>query len=148
RQGQKLIYLPDLNDMEVIALLNETVVNKVRVGMTASVQVEGLPNRSMRGKVTKIAQLALPDWRSDVQYFEGTVKLEDPIPGLRPGMTAQVEVAMPRAEDVLAVPSEAVTIDDGQDICFVIHGEDLERRPVKLGRVTEELTEVTQGLKE
>jgi HlyD family secretion protein len=148
RQNQKLLYLPDLNDMEVVALLNESIVNEVRVGMTASVQVEGMPEHSMRGRVTKIAQLAVPDWRSDVRYFEGTVKLEEPAPGLRPGMTAQVEVEMPLREDVLAVPSEAITTDDGQEVCFVIRGEDLERRPVKLGRVTQEMIEVTEGLRE
>lgn len=148
RQNQKLIYLPDLKDMQVVALLNESVVNQVRVGMEAAVQVEGLPDRTMKGRVIKVAQLALFDWRSDVHYFEGTVKIEDPIPGLKPGMSAQVEVQMPRRENVLAVPSEAITTDDGQDICFVIHGEDVERRPIKLGHVTEEMTEITQGLEE
>jgi HlyD family secretion protein len=148
RQNQTLFYLPDLNDMEVVALLNESIVEEVKVGMMASVQVEGIPNRFMRGRVTKVAQLAVPDWRSDVRYFEGTVKLEKPLPGLKPGMSAQVEVEMPRREDVLAVPSEAITMDDGQDVCFVIRGEDLERRPVKLGRVTLDMTEITHGLRE
>ena len=145
RQNQKLFYLPDLNDMEVVALLNESIVNEVRAGMRAEVQVEGMPNRLMQGRVTKVAQLAVPDWRSDVRYFEGIVKLDGPIPGLKPGMTAQVELEMPPRENVLAVPSEAVTSDDGQDVCFVVHGEDVERRPVKLGRVTQEMTEVTAG---
>ena len=30
---------------------------------------------------------------------------------------------MPPRENVLAVPSEAVTSDDGQDVCFVVHDE-------------------------
>jgi HlyD family secretion protein len=148
RQNQKLFYLPDLEDMEVVALLNESIVDDVRVGMTATVQVESLPDRTIKGRVTKVAQLAVPDWRSDVRYFEGTVKLEEPVEGLKPGMTAQVELDMPRRENVLAVPSEAVTTDDGQDICFVVNGEDVKRRPVKLGSVTQDMTEVTDGLHE
>ena len=148
RQGQKLFYLPDLNDMEVVALLNESIVSEVRAGMPAQVRVEGMPDRLMPGHVTKIGQFPLPDWRSDVRYFEGIVKLEGPTPGLKPGMTAHVELEMPPRENVLAVPSEAVTSDDGQDVCFVIHDEDVERRPVKLGRVTQEMTEVTAGLHE
>jgi HlyD family secretion protein len=148
RENQKLFFLPDLNDMEVVALLNESIVKEVRVGMTATVQVEGIPNRFMKGQVTKVAQLAVPDWRSDVRYFESTVKLEEPIAGLKPGMTAQVEVEMPSRQDVLAVPSEAITTDDGQDVCFVLRGDDLERRPVTVGSVTAEMTEVTQGLRE
>jgi HlyD family secretion protein len=148
RQNQKLFYLPDLNDMEVVALLNESIVDEVRAGMQAHVQVEGLPNQFMRGRVTKVAQLAMSDWRSDVRYFEGIVKIEAPVPGLKPGMTAQVELEMPERDNVLAVPSEAVTSDAGEDVCFVIRGEDLERRQVKLGQVTEDLAEVTQGLRE
>jgi HlyD family secretion protein len=148
RQNQKLFYLPDLSDMEVVALLNESIVDEVRAGMPAHVQVEGLPNQFMKGRVTKVAQLAVPDWWSDVRSFEGIVKLESPLPRLKPGMTAQVELEMPERDDVLAVPSEAVTSDDGEDVCFVIHGEDLERRQVKVGQVTEDLAEVTQGLRE
>jgi HlyD family secretion protein len=148
RQNQKLFYLPDLADMEVVALLNESVVSQVRAGMRAIVHVEGMPDRSMHGRVTKIAQLAVANWWSDVRYFEGTVKLEGPPPGLMPGMTAQVEVEMPSREHVLAVPSEAVTSDDGQDVCFVVHDEGMERRQVKLGQVTREMTEVTDGLHE
>jgi HlyD family secretion protein len=148
RQNQKLFYLPDLNDMEVVALLNESIVDQVRAGMQAHVQVEGLPNRFMSGRVTKIAQLAVPDWRSDVRYFEGIVRLESPVPGLKPGMTAEVELEMPERDNVLAVPSQAVTSDDGEDVCFVIRGEDVERRLVKIGQVTEDLAEVTYGLRE
>ena len=148
RQNQKLFYLPDLADMQVIALLSESVVNQVRNGMRATVQVEGLPNHSMHGRVTKVAQLPLPDWRGDVHYFEGIVQLDDPPSSLMPGMTAQVEVEMPGRENVLAVRSEAVTIDDGHDVCFVVHEEGVERREVKLGQVTNEMTEVTAGLRE
>jgi HlyD family secretion protein len=149
RQNQKLFYLPDLNDMEVLTLLNESVVTDVRSGMRAQVRVEGMPNQTMSGRITKIGQFPVTDWRIDARYFEGIVKLDAPIPGLKPGMTAQVELEMPGRPNVLAVPSEAVTTsDDGDDVCFVVLGDGLERRPVKVGRVTEALTEVTDGLHE
>jgi multidrug efflux pump subunit AcrA (membrane-fusion protein) len=53
---------------------------------------------------------------------------------------------MPRRENVLAVPSEAILTDHGFDVCFVVHEDSLERRQVKLGKTTRELVEVTQGL--
>ena len=55
---------------------------------------------------------------------------------------------MPRRVNVLAVPSEAIRIDNGHDVCFVVHDDGLERREVKLGKVTRDLAEVTQGLEE
>jgi HlyD family secretion protein len=148
RQRQTLFYLPDLDDMEVVAMLHESVVDEVRPGMRTKIKVESLPNHPIEGYVTSVAPLATQDWRSDVRYFEGIVKLENFPRGLRPGMTAEIEIAMPRRENVLAVPSEAVGHDSGHDVCFVVREDILERRPVKLGQVTREMTEVTEGLEE
>ena len=114
--------------------------------MRAHVQVEGIGNRSIEGHVTSISPMTAFNWRTDVRYFEGIVKLESVPEGLLPGMTAEVEIAMPRRENVLAIPSEAVVIDHGYDICFVVHEDSLERRQVKLGQTTRELVEVTDGL--
>ncbi len=145
RQNQKLFYLPDLADMQVIALLSESVVNQVRNRDAPRSRSRDYRITRCTGRVTKVAQLPLPDWRGDVHYFEGIVQLDDPPSSLMPGMTAQVEVEMPGRENVLAVRSEAVTIDDGHDVCFVVHEEGVERREVKLGQVTNEMTEVTAG---
>jgi len=90
--------------------------------------------------------MAVMNWRTDVRYFEGIVKLENPPRGLRPGMTAEVDIAMPQREQVLAVPAGAVALEDGHEVCFVVHEDGLERREVKLGQVTREMAEVTAGL--
>jgi HlyD family secretion protein len=148
RQRQHLFYLPDLNDMEVVAMLHESYVDKINPGMRATVVVEGLRDRRIEAHVTSIAPMAAFNWRSDVQYFEGIVKLESVPAGLRPGMSAEVEIALPRLENVIAVPSEAVRLENGHDVCFVVHDDKLERREVKVGQVTRDLSEVTEGLTE
>ena len=86
--------------------------------------------------------------RSDVKYFEGIVRLENVPSGLRPGMSAEVRIALPRVENVLTVPSDAVRFENGHDYCFVANEEGLERRAVKLGQVTSDLSEITEGLEE
>ena len=48
RQRQHLFYLPDLNDMEVVAMLHESIVDQVNPGMRATVHVEGLRQPSDR----------------------------------------------------------------------------------------------------
>jgi len=148
RQRQPLFYLPDLNDMEVVTMLHESIVDKVSPAMRANVQVEGIGNRRIEGHVTSIAPISIFNWRTDAKYFAGIVKLEHVPVGLKPGMTAEVEIDMPRRENVLAVPSEAIRIEDGHDVCAVVHEDGLERREVKLGRLTRDLAEVTQGLEE
>ena len=148
REHQQLFFLPDLNDMEVVANLHESIVDQVNPGMRATVQVEGLSDRRIEGHVTTIAAMATLNFRSDVKYFEGIVKLESAPEGLRPGMSAEVKIALPRVEHVLAVPSDAVRFENGHEFCFVVHEDSLERREVTLGQVTSELSEVTRGLQE
>jgi HlyD family secretion protein len=148
RQYQRLFFLPDLDDMEVVAMLHESIVDAIQPGMPAMVEVEGIPDQSMEGRVASVATMATFEWRSDVRYFQGIIKLKNPVRGLRPGMTAQVEIAMPPRENVLAVPSEAVSLADGHDVCFVVGDSGVERRAVTLGEVTGEMTEVKDGLRE
>jgi HlyD family secretion protein len=148
RQQQDLLYLPDLKDMEVVALLHESIVDDVNPGMRAKVQVESMSNRQLEGHVMAVSPMPVMNWRTDVRYFESIVKLENAPPGLRPGMSAEVDIAMPSRENVVAVPAGAVAIDDGHEVCFVVHDDGLERREIKLGQVTREMAEVTEGLAE
>jgi HlyD family secretion protein len=148
RQRQQLFYLPDLNDMEVVAMLHESILRQINPGMRATVQVEGMTDRRIEGHVVSIAPMATLNVRSDVRYFEGIVKLENVPGGLRPGMSAEVTIAMPRIENALTVPSEAVRVENGHDFCIVVNEDRLERRDVKLGQVTHEMSEVTEGLHE
>jgi HlyD family secretion protein len=148
RQKQRLFYLPDLNDMEIVAQLHESIVDGIRPGLRVKVRIASLPDRLLEGHVTLVAPLATLEWDSDVRYFDTIVKLDKASPSLRPGMTAQIEIELPRRENVLAVPTEAVTCAGGRDVCFVVEGAALERRDVKLGEVTLQMTEVTDGLHE
>lgn len=148
RQKQDLMYLPDLSDLEVVTSLHESVVPDVSRGMRASVLIEALPEGRIDGRVTQIAQLPTFSWRSEVRYFDGRVKLEHPPRGVLPGMTAQVEISLGTRDSVLAVPPEAVSWEDGREICYVLHDEGLERREVELGDGTRDLLEVSRGLQE
>ena len=120
-QRQQLFYLPDLSQMEVVAMIHESIVEQLSPSMRAHVQVEGIGDRRIEGHVTSIAPMTTFNWRTDVKYFEGIVKLENVPEGLKPGMTAEVEISMPRRENVLAIPSEAILVENGYDVCFVVH---------------------------
>jgi HlyD family secretion protein len=150
RQSQELFYLPDLAHMQVTTYFHESVARRVQEGMRARVRVEGLANRTLEGHVLSLAPLpSATNWFSDeVKYFVGIVKLDTVPRGLLPGMSSEVEVDIDRRLDVLAVPTEAVAIEDGRDICYVAGPDGLSRRPVKLGRSGHNLMEVTGGLAE
>lgn len=149
RQKQKLFYLPDLEQMEVVAMLHESVVDKVTPGMSAQVTLEGASGVTMTGEVASVGSLPVSQWWSDVRYFEGVVRLDGVNQReLLPGMTAHVKFFFDPKPDVLAVPIEAVASEDGHDVCYVAHEDGLERRRVSLGEATHDLLEVADGLEE
>ena len=127
-------------------MIHESIVERITPSMRAHVQFEGIGDESTEGHVTSIAPMTTFNWRSTVGYFQGIVKLDSVPEGLKPGMSAEVELSMPGRENVLAVPSEAIVTDHGYDICFVVHEDSLERRQVTVGNTTRTLVEVTQGL--
>lgn len=151
-QKMDLFYLPDLNDMQVQALLNESVVERVKPNMMVRVRAEGLPGREMEGHVVSVANLPamLPGIGrfSNVRSYVGTIRLHSPPKGLMPGMTAEVVIEAGGASGALVIPSEAAFAREGRDYCLVDGPEGVQRRELSLGRTSSDLTEVRSGLEE
>jgi HlyD family secretion protein len=147
RQGQELFYLPDMSKMEVVAMLHDTAVNRVRPGMPARIRFEGLRDVPFQGHVESVEDIPRMSF-SDVPYYFCIIALDVTPSGLRPGMSAEVEVQAGLCRDVLAVPTEAVSVDHGRNLCYVIGPLGLERREFTPGLSTPQLIEVTEGLEE
>ncbi|MGE3819115.1 MAG: efflux RND transporter periplasmic adaptor subunit, partial [Isosphaeraceae bacterium] len=145
---QKLFYLPDLKRMEVSVELHESVVREVGPGMRARVEVEGIPGRLIEGRVDSIASLPSKHWFNDVRHFTAKITLDDVPEGLKPGMTASVELTTLPRPNALVVPSLALTFEDGKDVCYVAGVDGPSRREVKVGLANRDLIEVTEGLEE
>ena len=69
----------------------------------AAVSLYAFPRDVFRGQVFDI----LPDANRDRKAFLAKVRLEQPPPGLRSGMSAEVNVIAREEEGVLLAPSEA-----------------------------------------
>jgi HlyD family secretion protein len=147
-QRQDLMYLPDLSQMEVVAMLHESILEDIKSGMTAEVELEGLPSHHLEGHVVSVAPLPVSSWTSDVSYFPGIIKLDHTVKGIRPGLSARVDIRLDRRDQVLTVPAEAVVSREGHDVCYVAHEDGLERREVTLGQSSQELLEIVDGLGE
>jgi HlyD family secretion protein len=146
-QGQELFYFPDLTKMEVVAMLSESIVGRVHDCMTAHVRFEGSEDVVWEGHVVSVENLPKRG-RNEVPYYPCRVALELSPSGLLPDKSAAIEFQVGRRQDVLAVRSEAVSVDHGSHVCYVIGPSGLERREITLGETTAELTEVTDGLRE
>jgi len=151
RTKQDLFYLPDMDRMQVHALIHESQVDDVEVGQRARIRVEALPDRELDGEVVSIDQMPFRnrDWRAspDVKYFIVKIEIQEAPRGLRPGMTAGVEILAEQRQDALVLPIEAIAHEDGSDVVYVA-GPDgaIERRVITARSATLDLVCVDSGL--
>ncbi len=151
RHQQTLIQLPDLSEMNVEANLHEAVVKQVTLGDPAFVRIDARPDLRLTGKVSKIA--VMPDrqqwWLNPgLKEYPTAVTLNEAVEGLKPGMSAQVEVLVDDRPDVLQVPVSAVHVEKGFPAVYVRGPDGPETRRVETGLSNDRAVEILRGVEE
>lgn len=89
--GAPVIVLGDVSEFKVETTdLNEIDINRVKVGQDVALSFDALPERTMRGVVTRIAPMA--SLEAGGTNYEVTIELEEQDPDLLWGMTAFVDI--------------------------------------------------------
>lgn len=117
--GTVVLTVADLSRMKVEADVDETDVSSVRLGQTAKVTVDALPDTSLSGKVVEIAnspEISNLGTQEQQTNFEVDVMLDEPPASLRPGMTADVEIRTGTRQKVLHVPIQAVVVRTQEEL--------------------------------
>lgn len=145
REGQALIRLPDLSQMQVVVKIHESKVEQIKPGAPATIKVQG---REYSGKVVSVAnQPESKSWfSSDVKEYSTVVAIDGETKRLKPGMTAQVEIFVADLKDELTVPVSAVVEQGGQFYVWVIGEKGPERRPVLLGPTNDKVIALRDGV--
>jgi HlyD family secretion protein len=150
RERQKIFSLPDISQMQVNTKVHESHINKVKVGMRAHIRVDAYSNELLDGTVAEVAPL--PDtasfFSSDIKVYTCKVKIDSPLPGLRPGMGAEVTIQVDHLKKVLTVPVLAVLEFNGKDHLTRKLDNRFVQAPVELGLSNEKYVEVKSGVKE
>ena len=96
------------------------------------------------------AVISSPDGRRQVTAVQTDtpITIDGTHDWVKPGMSSKVEIMVNKLEDVVYVPVQAVSPDNGKQICYVAGGFKAERREVEIGEFTDEFIQVKSGLKE
>jgi hypothetical protein len=153
-EGQKLMQIPDLEHMAITAKVHEALVSRVAPKQDAWVKCDSFPDRLLKAHVDQVATVAaqVDRWASDVKVYNTKVSIDEYLPGLKPGMSAEVTITTgsPR-EHVLTVPVQAVLGGAemaGNREIFVMTTNGPERKKITIGASNDKMVEVTDGLKE
>lgn len=146
RKDQVLLLMPDLSQMQVKVGIHESLIDRIRTGLKAVVT---LPELEVQGAVAEVATIAAPAgwWTGNVVKYDCIVELPD-IEGLKPGMTAKVEIVMNEHRDVLTIPVGSIVETDEGSFCWIQTKQGTERRLIELGDSNDVFIIVKGGLNE
>jgi HlyD family secretion protein len=100
------VIAPDLQQMQVLADIDEADVGKVHDDMAATIVVDAFPGDSFHGKVIQIRYS--PNEVLGVVTYSAVIDVANPDLKLRPGMTATVTIQTRHADGVAALPNAAL----------------------------------------
>jgi HlyD family secretion protein len=110
--GTTLMTVSDLSDIDAEVKVAEADVLRLTVGQPADVVLEAIPGRKLPGRVVEIGASALPvvGTQAAAREFKVVVRLDDPDPSLRPGLTCDAEILTEERKNVLTVPLQSVVL--------------------------------------
>jgi Cu(I)/Ag(I) efflux system membrane fusion protein len=141
--GEALFRIADLSKVWIIADVYEQDLARVRVGQGAQVTLDAYPGRSFEARVGYL----YPTLDAATRSTRVRLELNNSEGVLRPGMFAQVTLAVGDASPKTVVPTSAV-IDDGERrVVLLALGEGrFKPQPVKLGQRGRDVVEVLEGV--
>ena len=141
REHQVLIRLPDPNNMQVKAKVNEAHIRLIHEGMQVSIGIDALPDADFRGEISRVNPYPEPGswYGGGVKEFAVFIKIDNAVAGLeegqdlKTGMTAQISIHVDERPDVLQIPVQAVKEHGGEHYCVVRGESDWEFRKISVG---------------
>jgi hypothetical protein len=147
RERQTILRLPDLAQMQVKVNVHESKVEQIEPDMRARIRIL---DRELSGTVTSVANQPEPTsfFQASVKEYGTVVRIDGQPEGLRPGMTAEVEILVADLKGVPALPVAAIVEQRGKFFCWVKTPAGVERRRLTLGLSNDEFVEVRDGVGE
>lgn len=148
--GQKLGSLPDLSLMEAKLFVLESEASGLKENLPVSLSLDFEPGRVFGGKLVGIDTVAKPLTEdSPSKFFETKVRLDVTDPALmKPGVQVKASIFVEKLDDVITVPNQAISFEQGQAFLLVKNSAKVEKRQVDVGARSLTLTVITRGLKD
>jgi HlyD family secretion protein len=137
-----VVVVADLRVMKLEAGVSELEAGRLRVGMPARVEAQARPGDVFDGRVAAIA----PEVDARNRHFRIEVRINNPGAQLLSGMYGSAAIALKRADQVVAIPRDAVITRDGQRVAIRIEGDTVRAVPVTEGLTDGRLVQIASGL--
>jgi HlyD family secretion protein len=144
--GTVLMALADMSVIQAEIEVDETNIPNVRIGQTAKISIDAIPDHSFRGHVTEIGNSPIQQTAAaagtQATNFKVVVMLDEEVPEVRPGFTCTADITTATRHHVTAVPIPAVAV---RELVYEANGQVVkEPRTDKRRRTAESLAASTE----
>ena len=132
----------ELDRLKVIVNVLEKDIPKITRGKEATITVDAFPDRQFTGRVARYSDAVDPGTRT----MAVEIDINNRGHALKPGMFANVSLALEQHPDAVTVPAAAVQKDDRGTFVYTVASDSARRIDVKTGLELEGCTEILAGL--
>jgi multidrug efflux pump subunit AcrA (membrane-fusion protein) len=135
-----------LDRLRVRVYVDEPLLGAVKLGEPVSIRWEALPGKIWNGAVDQMP--ASIQTLGSRQVGEVVCAIENPGRDLIPGNNVDAEIRTAVVESALVIPKETIHRDASGDYVFLLHGDAVERRGIKIAVSNITQAQVVEGLNE
>lgn len=137
----------EVQNMETLVItlnIDESEINSVKVGQEVEIEVNAYEDTNYAGTISKINSIG--SYSTSGTTFTATVEFEND-GNIKLGMSASCSIIIEKAEDVIAVPIEAVQTSDNKKYVVVVKDDGTtENVDIETGISNDSYVEIKSGL--
>ncbi len=145
--GSIILTVSDLEEMEMVADVNESEIPLVSIGDTARITVDAFADTVFKGIVYYKASMPIVASSSQAVDFEVEISVPHH-PGMLPGMSANCEIVTARKDSIIRIPLQALVARDKESGVYKIEEGKTKFMKVETGITEAMWVEIIEGLEE
>jgi HlyD family secretion protein len=146
KEGDLLAEMADLHQVRVRAFIDEPDLGRISSHQPVDILWDAHPDRVWTGSTEILPKAVVSHGTRNVGELLCSVNSDQP--ELIPNVTVDVRIKISERPNVLVIPRGAIFIDGSKRFVFVVEGDRLHRRDIKVGVANPTMIEVDSGLKE
>lgn len=143
--GKPMFVVENLNKLQMKIFVSEYDISKIKIGQTAFITSDVIKNETAKGVVSRISPTAeQKDNNTMERVIPVVIDIAEKPESLIAGVIATAKIEVDRADNVYAVPSGAIVVDENNENKVFVLNEDntIKSIKVELGLETDLETEI------
>jgi RND family efflux transporter MFP subunit len=132
-----------IDPLKVTAEIPERLAPWIKVGQAVQLHVDAYPDRMIEGSVSRIS----PAVNTQTRAFPFEARVPNRDVALKPGTFARVHIETAKIDQVITLPYDALQYRYGVNRVFIVDGDRLAARELKIGERVGDRVEIVSGVK-